>query len=135
MVAQPVRAECLSWLFWQVGSAPYVGGGFGHFYRYAPVKIEYAIDRFTMETKRQLHLLDALLARPDVTDRLERAELERLTDPANYLGLAPQMVDRIQDRNGKTIFRSDLRACDACASAAWDAKESEGLRERPDDRS
>ncbi|MEN9705132.1 MAG: hypothetical protein RLZZ393_1011 [Pseudomonadota bacterium] len=58
----PARAECLSWLFWQMGSAPYVGGGFGHFYRYAPVKIEYAIDRFTMETKRQLHLLDQLLA-------------------------------------------------------------------------
>ena len=56
------RAECLSWLFWQMGSAPYVGGGFGHFYKYAPVKIEYAIDRFTMETKRQLHLLDQLLA-------------------------------------------------------------------------
>ena len=57
------RAECLSWLFWQAGSAPYVGGGFGHFYAYAPVKIEYAIDRFTMETKRQLHLLDQLLAK------------------------------------------------------------------------
>ena len=56
------RAECLSWLFWQVGSTPYVGGGFGHFYAYAPAKIEYAIDRFTMETKRQLHLLDQLLA-------------------------------------------------------------------------
>jgi len=56
------RAECLSWLFWQVGSTPYVGGGFGHFYAYAPTKIEYAIDRFTMETKRQLHLLDQLLA-------------------------------------------------------------------------
>ena len=49
-----LRAETLSWLFWQMGSAPYVGGGFGHFYHYAPVKIEYAIDRFTMETKRQL---------------------------------------------------------------------------------
>jgi GST-like protein len=56
------RAECLSWLFWQVGSAPYVGGGFGHFYVYAPVKIEYAIDRFTMETKRQLDVLDKRLA-------------------------------------------------------------------------
>ncbi|MEY4760233.1 MAG: glutathione-dependent disulfide-bond oxidoreductase [Pseudomonadota bacterium] len=56
------RAECLSWLFWQVGATPFVGGGFGHFYKYAPVKIEYAIDRFTMETKRQLHLLDQLLA-------------------------------------------------------------------------
>ncbi|HET8702708.1 glutathione-dependent disulfide-bond oxidoreductase [Castellaniella sp.] len=56
------RAECLSWLFWQVGSAPYVGGGFGHFYAYAPVKIEYAIDRFAMETKRQLDVLDKRLA-------------------------------------------------------------------------
>lgn len=55
------RAECLSWLFWQVGAAPYVGGGFGHFYAYAPVKIEYAIDRFAMETKRQLDLLDKRL--------------------------------------------------------------------------
>jgi GSH-dependent disulfide-bond oxidoreductase len=55
------RAECLSWLFWQMGSAPYVGGGFGHFYAYAPVKIEYAIDRFTMETKRQLDVLDRRL--------------------------------------------------------------------------
>lgn len=52
------RAECLSWLFWQVGSAPYVGGGFGHFYNYAPIKIEYCIDRFTMETKRQLDVLN-----------------------------------------------------------------------------
>lgn len=57
-----VRAECLSWLFWQMGSAPYLGGGFGHFYSYAPVKIEYAIDRFAMETKRQLDVLDKRLA-------------------------------------------------------------------------
>lgn len=57
------RAECLSWLFWQMGSAPYLGGGFGHFYAYAPTKIEYAIDRFTMETKRQLDVLDQQLAR------------------------------------------------------------------------
>src|SRR6266852_4709691 len=56
------RAECLSWLFWQMGSAPYVGGGFGHFYAYAPVKIEYAIDRFAMETKRLLDVLDRRLA-------------------------------------------------------------------------
>lgn len=56
------RAECLSWLFWQMGSGPYVGGGFGHFYAYAPVKIKYAIDRFTMETKRQLDVLDRRLA-------------------------------------------------------------------------
>ena len=56
------RAECLSWLFWQAGSAPYVGGGFGHFYAYAPTKIEYAINRFTMEAKRQLDVLDRRLA-------------------------------------------------------------------------
>lgn len=56
------RAECLSWLFWQMGSAPFVGGGFGHFYAYAPVKIEYAIDRFAMETKRLLDVLDRRLA-------------------------------------------------------------------------
>src|SRR6201996_4235495 len=56
------RAECLSWLMWQMGSAPYLGGGFGHFYAYAPTKIEYAIDRFAMETKRQLDVLDRRLA-------------------------------------------------------------------------
>ena len=56
------RAECYSWLMWQMGSAPYLGGGFGHFYAYAPVKIEYAIDRFAMEVKRQLDVLDRQLA-------------------------------------------------------------------------
>ncbi len=56
------RAACLSWLFWQMGSAPYLGGGFGHFYAYAPSKIEYAIDRFAMEVKRQLDVLDRHLA-------------------------------------------------------------------------
>ncbi len=58
----PARAECLSWLFWQMGSAPFVGGGFGHFYAYAPEKIEYAINRYAMETKRQLDVLDRRLA-------------------------------------------------------------------------
>ncbi|MBV7334572.1 glutathione-dependent disulfide-bond oxidoreductase [Chloroflexi bacterium TSY] len=63
MPVDPVeRAECLSWLFWQMGSAPYLGGGFGHFYQYAPIKIEYCIDRFTMEVKRQLDVLDRHLA-------------------------------------------------------------------------
>ena len=56
------RAECMSWLFWQMGSAPYLGGGFGHFYSYAPTKIEYCIDRFAMEVKRQLDVLDRNLA-------------------------------------------------------------------------
>lgn len=61
--AEPAqRAECLSWLFWQMGSAPYLGGGFGHFYAYAPFKIEYAIDRFAMEVKRQLDVLDRRLS-------------------------------------------------------------------------
>ena len=58
----PARAEALSWLFWQVGSAPFLGGGFGHFYVYAPVKIEYAINRYAMEAKRQLDVLDRRLA-------------------------------------------------------------------------
>jgi GST-like protein len=57
-----LRAECLSWLFWQMGSAPYLGGGFGHFYAYAPLKIEYCIDRYAMEVKRQLDVLDRHLA-------------------------------------------------------------------------
>jgi GSH-dependent disulfide-bond oxidoreductase len=56
------RAECLSWLFWQMGSAPFLGGGFGHFYAYAPLKIEYAIDRYAMEVKRQLDVLDQRLS-------------------------------------------------------------------------
>jgi GST-like protein len=56
------RAQCLSWLMWQMGSAPYLGGGFGHFYAYAPTKIEYAIDRFAMEVKRQMDVLDRRLA-------------------------------------------------------------------------
>ena len=56
------RTECLNWLFWQMGSAPFLGGGFGHFYTYAPVKIKYAIDRYTMEVKRQLDVMDRQLA-------------------------------------------------------------------------
>lgn len=59
------RTECLNWLFWQMGSAPYLGGGFGHFYKYAPYKMEYPINRFTMETKRQLDVLDRHLAGRD----------------------------------------------------------------------
>jgi GSH-dependent disulfide-bond oxidoreductase len=62
---QPYRAETMNWLMWQMGSAPYLGGGFGHFYAYAPLKIEYAINRFTMETKRLLHVLDTRLAQSE----------------------------------------------------------------------
>ena len=61
-IPHDARAECLSWLFWQMGSAPYLGGGFGHFYAYAPEKLEYPIDRFAMEAKRQLDVLDRRLA-------------------------------------------------------------------------
>ncbi len=61
-IGTPERAEALSWLFWQMGAAPYLGGGFGHFYAYAPSKIEYAIDRYAMEVKRQLDVLDRRLA-------------------------------------------------------------------------
>src|SRR5262245_38349123 len=62
-VSQPsARAECLSWLFWQMGSAPFLGGGFGHFYAYAPEKLEYPIDRYAMEVKRQLDVLDRNLS-------------------------------------------------------------------------
>lgn len=59
------RAETMNWLMWQMGSAPFVGGGFGHFFNYAPFKIQYAIDRFAMETKRQLHVLETRLAECD----------------------------------------------------------------------
>ncbi|MET0508722.1 MAG: glutathione-dependent disulfide-bond oxidoreductase [Burkholderiaceae bacterium] len=62
---RPARAECLSWLFWQMGSAPYLGGGFGHFYAYAPEPFEYPINRFAMEVKRQLDVLDRRLAESD----------------------------------------------------------------------
>ena len=61
-VGDPLRAECLSWLFWQMGAAPYLGGGFGHFYAYAPSKMEYPIDRYAMEVKRQLDVLNRRLA-------------------------------------------------------------------------
>ena len=61
-VGDPARAECLSWLMWQMGSTPYLGGGFGHFYTYAPEKLEYPINRYAMEVKRQLDVLDQNLA-------------------------------------------------------------------------
>jgi GST-like protein len=70
------RTEALSWLFWQMGSTPYIGGGFGHFYHYAPVKIQYAIDRFTMEAKRQLDVLDKHLAEHEyVADEYSIADM------------------------------------------------------------
>ncbi len=97
----PGRTEALNWLFWQMGSAPYLGGGFGHFYAYAPAKIEYAIDRFAMEAKRQLDVLDRRLAeRPFLAgDEYSIADiavwpwygglvLGRLYDAAEFLAVA-----------------------------------------------
>lgn len=74
------RAECLSWLFWQMGSAPYLGGGFGHFYSYAPDKFEYAINRFTMEVKRQLDVLNQNLS----MRRYLCGDEYNISDIANY---------------------------------------------------
>ena len=76
----PERPEALNWVFWQMGCGGYVGGGFGHFFNYAPVKIEYAIDRFTMELKRQLHLLDAQLS----TRRFVAGDTYTIADMAIY---------------------------------------------------
>ncbi len=87
------RAECLSWLFWQVGSAPYLGGGFGHFYAYAPVKIEYAIDRFAMEAKRQLDVLDRQLARHEYVAGSEYS----IADMAIWPWYGGLVLDRIYD--------------------------------------
>jgi GST-like protein len=81
------RAECLSWLFWQMGSAPYLGGGFGHFYAYAPSKMEYPIDRFTMEVKRQLDVLDRRLAESEYLAGAEYTIADIATWPW-YGGLA-----------------------------------------------
>lgn len=95
------RTQCMSWLFWQMGSAPYLGGGFGHFYSYAPEKFEYCIDRFSMEVKRQLDVLDQHLAHNDYIcgDEYSIADiaiwpwygalaLNRLYDAAEFLDLA-----------------------------------------------
>ena len=85
--AAAARAECLSWLFWQVGSAPYLGGGFGHFYAYAPTKIEYAIDRFAMEVKRQLDVLDHRLAESEYVAGTDYTIADMAIFPW-YVGLA-----------------------------------------------
>lgn len=122
------RAECLSWLFWQVGSAPYVGGGFGHFYAYAPIKLEYAIDRFAMETKRQLDVLDQRLAQHEFVagDTYTIADIAiwpwygglvqgQLYDAAEFLSAqdyrhvvrwAAQIADRPAVRRGRLVNRT-----------------------------
>ena len=121
------RAECLSWLFWQMGSAPYLGGGFGHFYAYAPTKIEYAIDRFAMEVKRQLDVLDRRLSDHEflagseytIADMAvwpwygglvkgwlyEAAEFLSVQDYTNVLRWAEAIGDRPAVRRGRMVNR------------------------------
>ena len=122
------RAECLCWLFWQMGSAPYLGGGFGHFYAYAPSKIEYAIDRFAMEVKRQLDVLDrrlgesAFLAGDDygIADiavwpwygslakgvLYEAAEFLQVQDYRNVQRWADQIAERPAVQRGRMVNRT-----------------------------
>ncbi len=87
------RSETLNWLFWQMGSAPYLGGGFGHFYAYAPTKIEYAIDRFAMEAKRQLDVLDRRLAE----SRYLGGDDYTIADIANWAWYGQLALDRVYD--------------------------------------
>nr|WP_163500859.1 glutathione-dependent disulfide-bond oxidoreductase [Halomonas socia] len=87
------RTETLNWLFWQMGSAPYLGGGFGHFYAYAPTKIEYAIDRFAMEAKRQLDVLDRRLAE----SRYLGGDDYTIADIANWCWYGQLALDRVYD--------------------------------------
>ena len=87
------RAETLNWLFWQMGSAPYLGGGFGHFYAYAPTKSEYAIDRFAMEAKRQLDVLDRRLAE----SRYLGGDDYTIADIANWAWYGQLALDRVYD--------------------------------------
>lgn len=87
------RAECMSWLFWQMGSAPYLGGGFGHFYAYAPDKIEYCIDRYTMEVKRQLDVLDLNLA----DRRYLCGDEYNISDMANYAWYGALVLSNIYE--------------------------------------
>jgi GST-like protein len=121
------RAECLSWLFWQMGAGPFIGGGFGHFYAYAPVKLEYAIDRYAMEAKRQLDLLDRRLAEseyvagPDYTIAdmaiwpwygaivkgvvYDAAEFLSVHEYKNVLRWTDQIAERPAVRRGRMVNR------------------------------
>jgi GST-like protein len=88
-----LRAECMSWLFWQMGSAPFLGGGFGHFYAYAPEKIEYPINRYAMEVKRQLDVLDRHLAEHEFLCGDEYT----IADMANYAWYGALVLHNIYD--------------------------------------
>ncbi len=85
----PARAEVMNWLMWQMGSAPYLGGGFGHFYAYAPIKIEYAINRFAMEAKRLMHVLDTQLGRTEYV----AGDDYTIADIANFTWYGAMMND------------------------------------------
>ncbi len=122
------RAETLNWLFWQMGSAPYLGGGFGHFYAYAPVKIEYCIDRFAMEAKRQMDVLDkALESREFINGHdysiadmaiwpwygalakgiiYEAGEFLRVNDYKNVIRWTDQIAERAAVKRGRLVNRT-----------------------------
>lgn len=87
------RAECLSWLFWNIGSAPFLGGGFGHFYAYAPTKLEYPIDRYAMEVKRQLDVLDRRLA----DNPFLAGDCYTIADMANYAWYGALVLHNLYD--------------------------------------
>ena len=108
------RAECLSWLFWQMGSAPYLGGGFGHFYAYAPTKIEYAIDRFAMETKRQLDVLDRRLAETEYLAGAEYTVADIAVWPW-YGGLVKGVIYNAAEFLSVHEYKNVLRWADAIA--------------------
>ncbi|MBB2156793.1 glutathione-dependent disulfide-bond oxidoreductase [Gluconacetobacter diazotrophicus] len=125
---QPARAETLSWLFWQMGSAPFLGGGFGHFYAYAPTKLEYPINRYAMEVKRQLDVLDRRLAENEFVAGTEytiadmaiwpwygglvkgwlygAAEFLSVREYGNVLRWADQIFDRPAVRRGRMVNRT-----------------------------
>ncbi|AOE50731.1 glutathione-dependent disulfide-bond oxidoreductase [Kangiella sediminilitoris] len=135
------RTEALSWLFWQMGSGPYVGGGFGHFYKYAPEPIEYAIDRFTMETKRQLDVLDKHLADNDFMagDEYSIADIAIWPWYGNLvLGNVYDAVEFLQAESYKNLLRWARQIGDREAvkrgrlvNRTW-GDEDEQLRERHD---
>jgi len=109
------RAECLSWLFWQMGSAPYLGGGLGHFYAYAPTKIEYAIDRFAMEVKRQLDVLDRRLAESEYLAGSDYTIADIATFPW-YGGLVKGLLYGAGEFLSVQDYKNVLRWTDAIAA-------------------
>ncbi len=104
----PARAEVMSWLMWQMGSAPFLGGGFGHFYAYAPTKIEYAIDRYAMEVKRQLDVLDRRLGESEYLGGPDYSIADMATAPwygALVKGLAYDAAEFLQVEEYKNVMR------------------------------